>query len=212
MRRSAQSTSTMPPISASSSSMGGIISSPSDLLPRAASLASTADITRRFGIVLEAMRTAGFHDFDAMTAAYYTAEFEKGNFPAMVQCASRSRRLKPLLHELQKSSSQWPRWESRGLHESVSEATGESGRSPPFIPRTNQCPPRFQHPSAWKRWSVLVRLKRPTHIKVSQRVTLPRLSGCYGTMDAAYQAITQATRVLGKNRNYRDRSRPLPTR
>ena len=166
VRRSAQSPSTMPPISASSS-MGGIVSSPSDLLPSVASVASTADITRRFGIVLETMRTAGFHDFDGMAAAYYTAEFEKGSFPAMVQCASRSRRLKPLLQELQESSSQWPRWESRGLHESVSEATGESGRSPPLITRTNDCPTGFQHPSAWKRWSVSMRLKYLTHIKVS---------------------------------------------
>lgn len=198
VRRSSQSPSTMPPINASSSSTGGIISSPSDLLPRAASVASTADITRRFGIMLEAMRTAGFHDFDGMAAAYYTAEFERGSFPAMVQSASRSRRLKPLLQKLQESSSRWPRWESRGLRESVLEATGESGRSPPLITRTDQYPPGFQHPFAWERWSVLMKLKQTTHIKVSQRVILPRSSGCYGAMGAAYKAITRAIRVIRK--------------
>ncbi|KAH8131309.1 hypothetical protein LI328DRAFT_161154 [Trichoderma asperelloides] len=87
------------------------------------STTSAAENTRRFGIVLEAMSTAGFHDFDAMALAYYTARFEVGSFPAMAQCASRSRRMKTMLQELQENSSQWPRWESRGLHESVSQAT-----------------------------------------------------------------------------------------
>ncbi|PGG97406.1 hypothetical protein AJ79_09218 [Helicocarpus griseus UAMH5409] len=120
--RHAQSPSTMsPPIGESSSSIGGNVSSPRDLLPRQASGASTADMTRRFGIVLEAMRIAGFHDFDEMSAAYYTAEFEKDSFPAMSQSASRSRRMKPMLQKLQQSSSQWPRWESRGLYKSVKE-------------------------------------------------------------------------------------------
>ena len=88
-----------------------------------ASSTSAADITRRFGLVLESMRIAGFRDFDEMVAAYYMAPFEKGSFPGMMQSASRSRRLKAMLHELQESSAQWPKWESRGLHESVSEGT-----------------------------------------------------------------------------------------
>ena len=96
------------------------------LLPQAASGGTTtADITRRLGTMLEAMRAAEFHDFDEMAAAYYTAQFEKGSLPAMVQCASRSRRLKRMLQELQESSGEWPRWESRGFNECVSEAAGE---------------------------------------------------------------------------------------
>jgi len=90
-----------------------------------ASTTSTAENTRRFGVVLEAMQTARFRDFDGMVLAYYTAQFEVGSFPAMAQCASRSRRMKAMLQELQERSSQWPRWESRGLHESFSEATGK---------------------------------------------------------------------------------------
>ncbi|KAH8805418.1 hypothetical protein F5884DRAFT_835742 [Xylogone sp. PMI_703] len=85
--------------------------------------AAAADITRRFGVVLEAMRAVGFQDFDGMAVAYYTAQFEKGSFLAMTQCASRSRRLKAMLKEVQRSSSRWPRWESRGLDEGVLEAT-----------------------------------------------------------------------------------------
>lgn len=171
-------------IGRSASSKGGIIPSPTNLLPRVGSGASAADITRRFGIVLEVMRTAGFHDFDEMVAAYYTAQFERGSFPAMLQCASRSRRLKVMLQELQEDSSLWPRWESRGLHESVSEAASESDRPPSFITRTDECSPGFQRSSAWKRWSISMKLKGLSHIKVSQRASLPRLNGSYGTMDA----------------------------
>jgi hypothetical protein len=80
------------------------------------------DITPRFGIVLEAIRQAGFQDMEEMVLAYYTSQFEWGSFPAMAQCVSRKRRLKVMLKELQKCSGQWPRWVSRGLHESVSEA------------------------------------------------------------------------------------------
>ncbi|KAF2713294.1 hypothetical protein K504DRAFT_450012 [Pleomassaria siparia CBS 279.74] len=137
-QRPAQAPSIMSHMSKSSSSRSSHISSPPDLSPAIladttensstqgrlrASTTSTAENTRRFGIVLESMRTAGFHDFDGMALAYYTARFEVGSFPAMAQCASRSRRMKAMLQELQENSSQWPRWESRGLHESSSEAT-----------------------------------------------------------------------------------------
>lgn len=44
--------------------------------------AAATDITRRFGVILEAMLTVGFQDFDEVAAAYYTAEFEKGSFLA----------------------------------------------------------------------------------------------------------------------------------
>ncbi|KAL2074709.1 hypothetical protein VTL71DRAFT_8488 [Oculimacula yallundae] len=79
-------------------------------------------LTQRFETVLEAMRQAGFQDFDGMAVAYYTGEFEKGSVPAMLQCSSRSRRLRAMLQQLQESSSQWLRWEARGLHQSMSEA------------------------------------------------------------------------------------------
>lgn len=71
------------------------------------------------------MRNTGFQDFEGMAMAYYTARFEWGSLPAMVQCVSRRRRLKVLLQDLQRSSRQWPAWESRGINESVSEAVGE---------------------------------------------------------------------------------------
>ncbi|KAL2017254.1 hypothetical protein VTK56DRAFT_2366 [Thermocarpiscus australiensis] len=96
---------------------------PSTEMKLEASGAGQPDITRRVGIVLEAMQTAGFPDFEAMALAYYTAQFERDSFPAMAQCASRSRRLKAMLRGLHKSSGEWPRWESRGLHESISEAS-----------------------------------------------------------------------------------------
>lgn len=72
--------------------------------------------------MLEAIRQAGFQDMEEMVLAYYTSRFEWGSFPAMVQCVSRKRRLKPMVQELQKCSGQWRRWEYRGLHESISEA------------------------------------------------------------------------------------------
>jgi hypothetical protein len=90
--------------------------------------APAADITRRFELVLEATRAAGFHDFDEMAVAYYTATFKRGSLPFMAQCASRSRRLRSLLQNIHENSNQWPRQESRGLHESISEATGEFDR------------------------------------------------------------------------------------
>ncbi|KAH7371056.1 hypothetical protein BKA66DRAFT_192892 [Pyrenochaeta sp. MPI-SDFR-AT-0127] len=57
-----------------------------------------------------------------MAAAYYTSQFEPGSLPAMLQCASRSRRLKAMIQDLQCHSNQWPRSESRGFHESILEA------------------------------------------------------------------------------------------
>jgi hypothetical protein len=80
------------------------------------------DITQRFGMILQTLRDAGFQDMEEMVLEYYTSCFEWGSFPAMVQCVSRKSRLRTMLQELQRRSAQWPRWESRGLHESVSEA------------------------------------------------------------------------------------------
>lgn len=86
---------------------------------------SQVDITSRLSIVLDAVQKAGFQDFEAMVEAYYTANLDRNSFPALLQCASRRRRLKPMLHNLQDSSRQWPRWESRGFNESISAGTGE---------------------------------------------------------------------------------------
>ncbi|CAN9404160.1 unnamed protein product [Alternaria alternata] len=83
---------------------------------------STIMMTPRFGIVLETMRQTGFDDFEDMAVAYYTSQFEWGSVPAMLQSVSRSRRLKPMLHELSQNSKKWPRWQSRGLQESISRA------------------------------------------------------------------------------------------
>ncbi|KAH7115259.1 hypothetical protein B0J11DRAFT_618834 [Dendryphion nanum] len=88
---------------------------------RATSKSSDTEMTPRFSMVLEAIRQAGFQDFEELVLAYYSSRFEWGSIPAMLQSVSRSRRLKATLLELHKCSSQWPRWESRGLYESVSE-------------------------------------------------------------------------------------------
>lgn len=86
---------------------------------------SAADNTRRFGALLEAISGTGFHSLDEMVLEYYSARFEAGSLPAMAQSASRSRRIKAMVQGLQEDSRQWPRWESRGLHESVSQATSK---------------------------------------------------------------------------------------
>ncbi|CZR37301.1 uncharacterized protein FPRO_02439 [Fusarium proliferatum ET1] len=82
-----------------------------------------AELTRRFDSILEAMRTSGFHNFDEMAVAYYTGRFSTGSVPSIMQCSSRGRRLKVILQKLHQDSQEWPKWESRGLQESMSTAT-----------------------------------------------------------------------------------------
>ncbi|KAI3574865.1 hypothetical protein IWW34DRAFT_793075 [Fusarium oxysporum f. sp. albedinis] len=82
-----------------------------------------AELTHRFDSILETMRTSGFHNFDEMAVAYYTGRFSTGSVPSIMQCSSRSRRLKVILQKLHQDSQEWPKWESRGLHESMSIAT-----------------------------------------------------------------------------------------
>ncbi|KAF5551128.1 hypothetical protein FPHYL_9178 [Fusarium phyllophilum] len=82
-----------------------------------------AELTRRFDSILETMRTSGFHNFDEMAVAYYTGRFSTGSVPSIMQCSSRGRRLKVILQKLHQDSQEWPKWESRGLHESMSSAT-----------------------------------------------------------------------------------------
>ncbi|KAJ5752422.1 hypothetical protein N7520_009339 [Penicillium odoratum] len=84
---------------------------------------SATENTRRFSAVLEAVSSVGFHNLDEMVLEYYSARFEAGSLPAMAQCASRSRRIKTMVESLQEDSRQWPRWESRGFYESMSQAT-----------------------------------------------------------------------------------------
>jgi hypothetical protein len=71
------------------------------------------------------MRTAGFQDFDQMAVPYYTAQFNKNSLTAIAQRASRSRRLKSVLQDLQECSAQWPRRESRGLYEGLVETASK---------------------------------------------------------------------------------------
>ncbi|KAF4434573.1 hypothetical protein FACUT_7874 [Fusarium acutatum] len=82
-----------------------------------------AELTRRFDSILGTMRTSGFHNFDEMAVAYYTGRFSTGSVPSIMQCSSRGRRLKVILQKLHQDSQEWPKWESRGLHESMSTAT-----------------------------------------------------------------------------------------
>ncbi|KAF5554526.1 hypothetical protein FMEXI_1994 [Fusarium mexicanum] len=85
-----------------------------------------AELTRRFDSILETMRTSGFHNFDEMAVAYYTGRFSTGSVPSIMQCSSRGRRLKVILQKLHQDSQEWPKWESRGIHESMSTATGKN--------------------------------------------------------------------------------------
>ncbi|KAJ8130652.1 hypothetical protein O1611_g2977 [Lasiodiplodia mahajangana] len=140
IRMSVQSPPTMPLFSASSSSMSSRTSLSGEVLPGKVSLlegsnsatarlaaahgTSEADMTRRFVAIIDLVQSLGFKHIDEMAMAYYTASFERESLPAMAQSASRSRRLKPMLLELQRSSVQWSRWESRGLREAISEAAG----------------------------------------------------------------------------------------
>jgi hypothetical protein len=93
-----------------------------DSRSRSSMVSFTAPMTPRFSVVFEAMYQAGFQDIEEMILAYYTSQFEWGSVPAMLQSVSRSRRLSTMLHVLQQNSSQWPRWQSRGLHEGVLRA------------------------------------------------------------------------------------------
>ncbi|KAI0426471.1 hypothetical protein F5Y09DRAFT_345685 [Xylaria sp. FL1042] len=138
LRLSAQSPPNMPFFGVSSSSMSshaplsgdflpGKVSTLEGCAPDAARLAtahstSEADMTRRFVAIFNLVQSLGFKHFDEMVVAYYTAAFEKESLPAMARSASRSRRLKPMLQQLQGNSFQWPRWESRGLREGILEA------------------------------------------------------------------------------------------
>lgn len=102
-------------------------SKPSSVINKGTSIPtiSAVENTRRFGALLESISGAGFHNLDEMVLEYYSARFEPGSLPAMAQCASRSRRIKTTVQNLYEDSRQWPRWESRGLHESVSQATSK---------------------------------------------------------------------------------------
>ncbi|KAL8764129.1 MAG: hypothetical protein Q9184_000271 [Pyrenodesmia sp. 2 TL-2023] len=80
-----------------------------------------ATSTARFNTILEAVRAAGFPDFDHMVTAYYTTSFEKSSIPDMAQRASRGRRLAKVVKDVHESSKRWPRWEARGFRESTME-------------------------------------------------------------------------------------------
>ncbi|KAI4188224.1 MAG: hypothetical protein LQ348_003962, partial [Seirophora lacunosa] len=78
--------------------------------------------TTRFNTILEAVRAAGFPEFDSMVTAYYTTAFEKSSIPDMAQRASRGRRLAKVVKDVHESSNRWPRWEARGFRESTMES------------------------------------------------------------------------------------------
>jgi hypothetical protein len=78
--------------------------------------------TSRFMPILEAVQEAGFADWDSMVAAYYTCSFSKSSWPDMSQKASRTRRLSKLISEMQESSENWPKWESRMFRESIMDS------------------------------------------------------------------------------------------
>ncbi|KAH9905501.1 hypothetical protein F4778DRAFT_779832 [Xylariomycetidae sp. FL2044] len=121
-RASSTSSITRRKVSSSTSSSPSFNHSPIPA-PPTGTAASESDMTSRLRIVLDAVRTAGFADFDKMAVAYYTARFEKRSVPDLAQCASRGRRLKTVIQDLVKGSEDWSRWESRGLQDSTVEAT-----------------------------------------------------------------------------------------
>ncbi|CAI6338800.1 unnamed protein product [Periconia digitata] len=97
--------------------------STNDLWSNTKNTPAVTEETRRFEMVLEMVRTAGFQDLESMMGAYYTSQFEQDSLPAMAQSTSRSRRLKSLLKEISDSSTSWPRWQSRGFYEVVANMT-----------------------------------------------------------------------------------------
>lgn len=100
--------------------------------------------TTRFNTILEAVRAAGFPEFDSMVTAYYTTAFEKSSIPDMAQRASRGRRLTKVVKDVHESSKRWPRWEARGFRESTMESASTSCFA---------CPSKFSLPGprCW-RW------------------------------------------------------------
>lgn len=110
-----------------------------------------------------------------MVAAFYTSQFEKGSVPSMSQSASRSRRLKAMVQELHKNSSQWPRWEARGLQESTVESAGtyewpllSLGISYPFSPELKK---------AFLQWLPLTKFLQRTYASKKLRAS-PMVPSC----------------------------------
>jgi hypothetical protein len=160
----------------------------------------TADITRRFELVLETTRAAGFDDFDEMAVTYYTTRFKKGSLPFMAQCASRSRRLRSLLQNIHENSNQWPRQESRGLHESISEASCEL-----TVSIGSDLRPELtfilQHIFAWKSCDTFPCPDLLMHTQAS-RSTLSIHSNGYSTsLVLAYRVTKKAIQVVQKIRS-----------
>jgi hypothetical protein len=99
-------------------SQGSGSSSPGD----AANLAASATNTSRFKAILTFVRAAGFADFDSMVTSYYTSTFQKNSVAELAQRSSRGRKIANVLESLQKSSSKWTVWESRGYREKTVES------------------------------------------------------------------------------------------
>lgn len=83
------------------------------------------DPTGKFVILMEAVKKAGFSNFESMAIQYYSTEFEVNSVPALAQYASRTRRLPQVIRDLRQDSKRWQRQESRGLHEAFAETAGE---------------------------------------------------------------------------------------
>lgn len=99
-------------------SQGSGSSNPGD----AANSAASATNTSRFKAILTFVRAAGFPDFDSMVTSYYTSTFQKNSVAELAQRSSRGRKLANVLESLQKSSSKWTVWESRGYREKTVES------------------------------------------------------------------------------------------
>lgn len=83
---------------------------------------SPATNTSRFKTILTFVRAAGFPDFDAMVASYYTADFTRNSVADLAQRSSRGRRLGGVLAALRASAERWTVWESRQYREGVAQA------------------------------------------------------------------------------------------
>jgi len=83
---------------------------------------STKTITSRFENLLRDVKAAGFKTFDEAVAAYYTQDFEASSAPDLAQKASRGRRLRYVLTEIEESSADWTFWEARGYRDKIIEA------------------------------------------------------------------------------------------
>ena len=78
--------------------------------------------TVRFEALLQDVKSAGFKTFDEAVTTYYTYKFQAFSAPDLAQKASRGRRLRQVLSDIEESAADWTFWEARGYKEKILQA------------------------------------------------------------------------------------------